>query len=141
MDSGWRAGQPQRPLLLVLTGIGPLLAWRKTAVSSMRYQLMWPLTSAVVTGVTMTALGVQFWAAGLCFSLCALVAGTIIQEFWRGSGVRQRATGTDRFTALIGLFARSRRRYAGYIVHLGIVLIFRPTGLVGKAFYSARLEV
>ncbi len=119
-------------MLLVLTGIGPLLAWRKTAVSSMRYQLMWPLTSAVVTGVTMTALGVQFWAAGLCFSLCALVAGTIVQEFWRGSGVRQRATGTDRFTALIGLFARSRRRYAGYIVHLGIVLIF--LGFGGNGF-------
>ncbi len=119
-------------MLLVLTGIGPLLAWRKTAVSSMRYQLMWPLTSAVVTGVTMTALGVQFWAAGLCFSLCALVAGTIVQEFWRGSGVRQRATGTDRFTALVGLFARSRRRYAGYIVHLGIVLIF--LGFGGNGF-------
>jgi cytochrome c-type biogenesis protein CcmF len=119
-------------MLLVLTGIGPLLAWRKTAFSSMRYQLMWPVLSAVVTGVAMTALGVQFWAAGLCFSLCALVAGTIIQEFWRGSGVRQRATGTDRFTALIGLFARSRRRYAGYIVHLGIVLIF--LGFGGNGF-------
>jgi cytochrome c-type biogenesis protein CcmF len=110
-------------ILLVLTGIGPLLAWRKTSASSLRYQLMWPAITAVAIGGTMTALGVQFWAAGLCFSLCGLVAATVFQEFWRGSGVRQRATGTDRFTALIGLFARSRRRYAGYIVHLGFVLI------------------
>jgi cytochrome c-type biogenesis protein CcmF len=110
-------------ILLVLTGIGPLLAWRKSTASSMRYQLTWPVLVGVAVSITMVALGVQFWAAGLCFGLCALVATTIIQEFWRGSGVRQRATGTDRLTALIGLFARSRRRYAGYIVHLGFVLV------------------
>jgi len=119
-------------MLLVLTGVGPLLAWRKSAVANMRHQFLWPVSAAVVTGVAMTAMGVQFWAAGLCFSLCALVATTIFQEFWRGSGVRQRATGTDRLTALIGLFARSRRRYAGYIVHLGIVLIF--LGFGGNGF-------
>ncbi len=119
-------------MLLVLTGVGPLLAWRKSAVSNMRHQFLWPVVSAVVMVATMTALGVQFWAAGLCFALCAFVAATITQEFWRGSGVRQRATGTDRLTALIGLFARSRRRYAGYIVHLGIVLIF--LGFGGNGF-------
>jgi len=119
-------------MLLVLTGVGPLLAWRKSAVANMWHQFLWPVSAALVTGVAMTALGVQFWAAGLCFSLCALVATTIFQEFWRGSGVRQRATGTDRLTALIGLFARSRRRYAGYIVHLGIVLIF--LGFGGNGF-------
>jgi cytochrome c-type biogenesis protein CcmH/NrfF len=78
------------------------------------------------------SLGVQFWAAGLCFALCGLVAGTIFQEFWRGSGVRQRTTGTDRMTALVGLFARSRRRYAGYIVHLGFVLVC--VGFGGNGF-------
>lgn len=110
-------------ILLLLTGIGPLLAWRKTTLASLRYQLMWPVLTALVVAVTMVSLGVQFWAAGLCFALCGLVAGTIFQEFWRGSGVRQRTTGTDRMTALVGLFARSRRRYAGYIVHLGFVLV------------------
>ncbi len=118
--------------LLLLAGIGPLLAWRKTAMSSMGHQLMWPVLSGLtVLGIVM-ALGVNFWAAGLCFGLCGFVFGTIMQEFWRGSGVRQRATGTDRFTAVIGLFARSRRRYAGYIVHLGIVLIF--FGFAGNGF-------
>lgn len=119
-------------ILLMLTGIGPLLAWRKSAVSSMRHQFLWPVLTAVATGVTMTALGAPFWAAGLCFALCGFVGATIGQEFWRGSGVRQRATGTDRLTAMIGLFARSRRRYAGYIVHLGIVLIF--LGFGGNGF-------
>jgi cytochrome c-type biogenesis protein CcmF len=118
--------------LLLLTGIGPLLAWRKTAMNSMVHQLMWPVLSGLAMTGTVMALGVNFWAAGLCFGLCGFVFGTILQEFWRGSGVRQRATGTDRFTALIGLFARSRRRYAGYIVHLGIVLIF--FGFAGNGF-------
>ena len=77
-----------------------------------------------MTGGGVVALGVPFWASGLCFGLCAFVATTIGQEFVRGAAVRQQTTGTDLFTALVGLFARSRRRYAGYIVHLGIVLIF-----------------
>jgi cytochrome c-type biogenesis protein CcmF len=119
-------------MLLVLAGIGPLLAWRKTALSNMRQQFLWPVSTAVVTVAALMALGVHFWASGLCFALCAFVAATVTQEFWRGSGVRQRATGTDRFTALVGLFARSRRRYAGYIVHLGIVLIF--LGFGGNGF-------
>jgi cytochrome c-type biogenesis protein CcmF len=118
--------------LLLLTGIGPLLAWRKSAMSNMMQQFLGPaLTGVVAAGIVMF-LGVKFWAAGLCFGLCGFVLGTITQEFWRGSGVRQRATGTDRFTALVGLFARSRRRYAGYIVHLGIVLIF--FGFAGNGF-------
>ena len=119
-------------MLLLLSGIGPLLAWRKTAISSLWHQLMWPVLSGLTIMGVVLALGVNFWAAGVCFGLCGFVFGTIAQEFWRGSGVRQRATGTDRFTALVGLFARSRRRYAGYIVHLGIVLIF--FGFAGNGF-------
>ncbi len=119
-------------MLLLLTGIGPLLAWRKSAMSNMVHQFLWPTLTGVVALVLVMALGMHFWAAGLCFALCGFVTGTIAQEFWRGSGVRQRATGTDRFTAMVGLFARSRRRYAGYIVHLGIVLIF--FGFAGNGY-------
>jgi cytochrome c-type biogenesis protein CcmF len=111
-------------ILLFLTGVGPLLAWRKSSLSNMWHQFMWPSLFAVATGAGMAALGVGFWASGLCFALCAFVTVTIGQEFVRGARVRQEATGTDAFTALVGLFARSRRRYGGYIVHVGIVLIF-----------------
>ena len=78
------------------------------------------------------AFGIPFWASGLCFALCAFVTVTIMQEFVRGARVRREATGTDLFTALVGLFARSRRRYGGYVVHLGIVLIF--LGFAGNGF-------
>jgi cytochrome c-type biogenesis protein CcmF len=100
-------------------------------VTALKNQFLWPtvVSIAVVAGVR--ALGVHFWAAGLCFGLCAFTAWTVVQEFWRGTNVRKEATGTDLFTALVGLFARSRRRYAGYLVHMGIVLVF--LGFAGNA--------
>jgi cytochrome c-type biogenesis protein CcmF len=111
-------------ILLFLTGIGPMMAWRKSTPANMRHQFLWPVGAAVATMAGVTALGVPIWASGLCFTLCAFVFTTIVQEFWRGAGVRRQTTGTDLFTALVGLFARSRRRYAGYVVHLGMVLVF-----------------
>ncbi|MEO5821017.1 MAG: cytochrome c-type biogenesis CcmF C-terminal domain-containing protein [Vicinamibacteraceae bacterium] len=119
-------------ILLALTGVGPLLAWRKSTVLNLRDQFLFPIGMGVLTGGGLAALGVHFWASGLCFALCAFVTGTMAQEFFRGARVRQQSTGTDLFTALVGLFARQRRRYAGYIVHLGIVLMF--LGFAGEGF-------
>ncbi len=118
--------------LLMLTGVGPLLAWRKSTLTNLRDQFLWPVAGAIVLGVGLYVLGVRVWASGLCFALCAFVTVTIGQEFVRGARVRQQATGTDVFTALVGLVARSRRRYGGYIIHLGIVLIF--LGFAGGGF-------
>jgi cytochrome c-type biogenesis protein CcmF len=119
-------------MLLLLTGIGPLLAWRKSSVSNMVHQFLWPTTAAVVTGGVLAFLGVRLWASGLCFALCAFVVVTIGQEFVRGAIVRKGATGSDILTAMIGLVARSQRRYGGYIVHVGIVLVF--LGFAGQGF-------
>jgi cytochrome c-type biogenesis protein CcmF len=119
-------------ILLFLTGIGPLLAWRKSTLSNLRTQFLWPAVAGAGVLSALAAFGLPIWASGLCFALCAWVATTIVQEFVRGAFVRRQATGTDLFTALVGLFSRSRRRYAGYVVHLGIVLIF--LGFAGKTF-------
>jgi cytochrome c-type biogenesis protein CcmF len=119
-------------VLLFLTGVGPLLAWRKSTVRNLREQFLWPIVFALVVAGSLVALGVRVWSSGICFALSAFVFGTIGQEFWRGARVRQGATGTDVFTALIGLIGRSRRRYGGYIVHLGIVLMF--LGFAGEGF-------
>ena len=110
--------------LLFLTGIGPLLAWRKSTPSNLIYQFTWPLTLAVATAVGLYAVGFRVWVSGLCFALCAFVLGTIGQEFVRGANVRREATETDLLTAMVGLVMRARRRYGGYIVHVGIVLMF-----------------
>jgi len=119
-------------IMLVLTGIGPLLAWRKSTVENLKDQFMWPVLSGLVTGGVLVALGVRVWSSGLCFALSAMVAGTLIQEFVRGANVRRGMTGTDVITAMIGLVSRNKRRYGGYIVHAGIVLIF--LGFAGNGF-------
>ncbi len=119
-------------ILLLLTGIGPLLAWRKSSVSNLINQFAWPVSIAIVTSGALFALGVRVWVSGACFALCAFVFGTIGQEFIRGAQVRRGATGSDILTAMIGLVGRSRRRYGGYIVHAGIVLMF--LGFAGQGF-------
>jgi cytochrome c-type biogenesis protein CcmF len=119
-------------LLLLLTGIGPLLAWRKSTLANVRDQFLVPTLCALVLGGALVALGVRVWTSGLCWALCGFVVGTIGQEFWRGARVRQSATGTDIVTALIGLVSRNKRRYGGYLVHVGIVLIF--LGFAGQGY-------
>ena len=119
-------------VLLVLTGVGPLLAWRKSSPSNLVYQFAWPVSLAVMTAVGLFAVGFRVWVSGLCFALCAFVIGTLGQEFIRGAQVRRGATGTDLVTALVGLVMRSRRRYGGYIVHVGIVLMF--LGFAGAGY-------
>ena len=118
--------------MLFLTGFGPLLAWRKATLSNLRDQFLWPTLAAVVVGGAVVALGVRIWSSGICFALSAFVTGTILQEFWRGANVRRGVTGTDILTALIGLVGRNKRRYGGYIVHLGIMLMF--LGFAGTGF-------
>ena len=119
-------------ILLVLTGIGPLLAWRKSTWTNLLQQFLWPSLAGLITAVALVAGGVRVWSSGVCFALCGFVFGTITQEFIRGAQVRRGVTGADIVTSMIGLVGRSRRRYGGYIVHLGIVLIF--LGFAGEGF-------
>lgn len=119
--------------LLLLTGIGPLIAWRKASPSNLKYQFTWPLTAAGVALVACFALGVhQSIAALICFAFCAFTGTTIAQEFARGVQIRRKNTGSDPFTALLGMMLRGRRRYGGYVVHVGIVLMF--FGFAGQAY-------
>ena len=119
-------------ILLLLTGVGPLLAWRKSTLINLRDSFLWPTTSGLVVGAAVVALGVRVWSSGICFALSGFVMGTIVQEFWRGARVRQQSTGTDIFTALVGLVGRNKRRYGGYVVHVGIVMMF--LGFAGEGF-------
>jgi cytochrome c-type biogenesis protein CcmF len=119
-------------MLLLLTGIGPLLAWRKSSVSNLRYQFLWPSVVAILTAAMVLGLGIRVWSSGLCFVFSGFVLGTVWQEIYRGAVIRRKSTGTDLLTATIGLIGRSRRRYGGYIVHVGIVLMF--LGFAGQGF-------
>ena len=126
----WMA--PLGLILLLLTGVAPLLAWRRSSLANLRDQFLWPVAVSAVAAGAMVALGVRVWSSGICFALCAFVFTTLLQEFVRGTAVRKEATGTDVLTAAVGLVTRERRRYGGYIVHLGIVLMF--LGFAGEGF-------
>src|SRR5262249_10193740 len=114
--------------LLFLTGVGPLLAWRKSTLKNLRDQFMWPVLSGTAVALLVTALGIPLWSSGLCFPLFGFVSRTILPGVLRGALVRRRNTGTDVFTALVGLVGRNKRRYGGYVVHIGIVLFFLGFG-------------
>src|SRR6185369_4769781 len=80
-------------VLLFLTGLGPLLAWRKSTVQNLLNQFAWPAGALAVTIAALVALHLTQWASLTCFGLCAFVFTTILQEFWRGAKVRRKNTG------------------------------------------------
>ncbi|MDB4981000.1 MAG: ccmF, partial [Myxococcales bacterium] len=116
-----------------LTGVGPGIAWRKATASHLRYQFALPLAALAVTLAICMATGLTAsWSATVCFSFCAFTGTTIAQEFWRGIAIRKKNTGNDALSALLGIVLRGKRRYGGYIVHVGIVLMF--VGFAGTAY-------
>jgi len=119
-------------LLLGLTGVGPLIAWRRASTSNLRRQFTGPVTFALVVLVLLLVLGMRNFHALIAYTLAAFVAGTIGQEFYKG--IRARHTMHDESipVAAVRLVARNRRRYGGYIVHAGIVILF--CGFAGLAF-------
>ncbi|MEO8909510.1 MAG: heme lyase CcmF/NrfE family subunit [Gemmatimonadaceae bacterium] len=128
-------------LLLLLTGIGPLIAWRRASVANLRRQFLIPVSVSITVGVLCFALGVHNIAALLSYTFGGLVVATIVQEFSKGVGARHRMYGESRIIALPRLIARNRRRYGGYIVHLGIVMIFAAfAGLAFKREFDLTLN-
>ena len=119
-------------LLLFLTGVGPLLAWRKTSTESLKRNFGWPLIAGLVAGAILFALGVRELFSVFCLILCVFVATTIGMEFYRGAKVIRARSGASWLTSAVDLTMRNTRRYGGYIVHMGMVLIF--VGLSGAAF-------
>src|SRR6516164_5406148 len=118
--------------ILFLTGVGPLLAWRKTSMDSLKRNFGWPLIVAAICGVAAFVLGYRDGASMLCFFLCGFVFWTIVMEFYRGAKVIAARTGMSMMMATHELSMRNTRRYGGYVVHFGMVLVF--IGLAGAAF-------
>ena len=118
--------------LLFLTGFGPLVAWRRTSPRALVRQFRAPLLAGAVTLAVPAAFGIDSPWGLACFGLCGFTFWTIVQEFARGVAVRRRNRPQPVFEALLGLFLRARRRYGGYVVHLGVVLMF--LGFAGKSY-------
>jgi cytochrome c-type biogenesis protein CcmF len=118
--------------LLLLTGIGPLLAWRKTSYDALKRNFAWPLGVGVAAGAVAFAFGFRDFYALICLILGVFVTLTIFSEFFRGARVISQRDGTNLITAVGELTMRNTRRYGGYVVHFGMVLIF--IGISGTAF-------
>jgi cytochrome c-type biogenesis protein CcmF len=118
--------------LLVLTGIGPLIAWRRASIPNLKRQFVAPLTGGALTLLMLLAVGMRDLWAVLAISFGAFVTVTVAQEFWRGVRARHRQYGEAWWLALGRLVGRNRRRYGGYIVHIGIVMLF--VAFSGMAF-------
>ena len=118
--------------ILFLTGVGPLLAWRKTSIDSLKRNFGRPLIMAAIATVVSFFLGYKDGASLLCFFLCGFVFWTIVMEFYRGAKVIAARTGMSMMMAAHELSMRNTRRYGGYVVHFGMVLVF--IGLAGAAF-------
>jgi cytochrome c-type biogenesis protein CcmF len=119
-------------LILFLTGVGPLLAWRKTSTESLKRNFGLPLAIGIVAGAIAFALGFRELYSLACLVLCVFVAATIVLEFYRGAKVIRARSGASFAACAIDLTMRNTRRYGGYIVHMGMVFVF--IGLAGAAF-------
>jgi cytochrome c-type biogenesis protein CcmF len=125
--------------LLLLMGIGPLLAWRRTSLRSLRQAVAWPAAAALVAGAILLAIGAGSSIPGLvAYTFCVFVLASIILEFVRGTRARRATSGGSWPAAFSALVARNRRRYGGYVVHAAIV--FLVLGVVGSSLYGTTRE-
>jgi cytochrome c-type biogenesis protein CcmF len=127
--------------LLVLTGVGPLIAWRKASAAQLRRRFVVPLVVAAVAAVpllALTDLSQNAVAAGTVIA-GVFVFACIVGEFWRGMKVRHALGGVSWPGALVTMVARNRRRYGGYAVHLGIVVLF--IGFAGSKGFVTESDV
>jgi cytochrome c-type biogenesis protein CcmF len=132
-----RLTTPLALVLVLLTGIGPVLAWRRVTWSSLRRILVIPLAAAAVTfiGAALLTDAADSIPSLLMFTFVAFVLAVVTQEFARGASARRTITGEAWPRALVRLAGRNRRRYGGYLVHAGIAVLF-----LGVAASSAFIQ-
>ena len=141
-----RVNIPIGLFLLFLTGIGPLLAWRSTSLRSIRRNFILPIIAMAAAAIALMIAGVRPWNDGddmhatifslVAFTLAAGVITAIAEEFLRGANVVRTQTGKNLLASAVLLTRRNTRRYGGYIIHFGIVVMF--IGIAGGAFNQAR---
>ena len=140
LDADWynRLMVPIGLFLLLLTGVGPLFAWRRTSTDSLRRNFQWPGVASLVLVGGLLAAGVRHLYALISFGFCLFVALTVIVEFYKGARSIAAKNQMNLLRATVELTHRNTRRYGGYLVHIGIVLMF--IGFTGHAFNQAEVK-
>jgi cytochrome c-type biogenesis protein CcmF len=127
-----RVNVPIGLFLLFLTGVGPLVAWRRSSLDSLRRNFLWPTIGMLGVIAGLYGAGVRNLYAMMSFGLCCFVTITIISEFFKGTAAIVAKDKLGWLPAFVELTHRNTRRYGGYVVHMGIVLMF--IGFTGAAF-------
>ncbi len=141
-----RVAVPIGLFLLFLTGVGPLLPWRSTSLKSIKRNFVLPTIVLWATVIVCLAVGVRPWKDGaldqgnfyalVAFALSTAVFTAILSEFLRGAGVIAKQTRRNLISSIYLLTRRNTRRYGGYIIHIGVVIIV--IGLAGAAFNQTK---
>jgi cytochrome c-type biogenesis protein CcmF len=126
-----RYAGPVAIFLLFLTGVGPLIAWRRATWVNLRKSFLWPAGAALVAAALLFVFGLRRFYPLAFLAMCAFVTATIVEEYQRGVRARMHR-GENALQALVGLLRRNQRRYGGYVVHLAVVLMF--VGFAGATF-------
>jgi len=123
--------------LLFLMGIGPAIAWRRASAENLKRNFLMPVAAGVVAAAVLRLLGVANTVVLVCLALVVFVTGTIVLDFYRASRARRR-TGDSWLEATWGLLHRQNRRYGGFVIHLGILVI--AVGVAGSQAWSVQTE-
>ncbi len=132
---------PLAIVLVLFTGIGPLLAWRRVSWASARRVFLWPTVVAAIVGLVLalfTDAAHRPWALAL-FAFAAFALTGLGQEFWRGARARRSLRGGSLPAALVAIVSRNRRRYGGYIVHVGIAVLL--IGIAASSSFQTKRDV
>ncbi|HTC73904.1 MAG TPA: cytochrome c-type biogenesis CcmF C-terminal domain-containing protein [Solirubrobacteraceae bacterium] len=129
-------------ILVLLSGVGPVIAWRRATLANARRNFLVPLGCALATLVALELAGInQKPLAIALFCLAAFVFGSVGQEFFRGTRARRAMAGEPVPRALLALVRRNRRRYGGYIVHIGIAVLFVGVAASSSFQHASQLSL
>jgi cytochrome c-type biogenesis protein CcmF len=132
---------PLAILLVLFTGIGPLLAWRRVSWDSAKRVFRVPITVALAATILLALFSDAAhkpWALAL-FGFAAFALAGLAQEFWTGAAARRKLSGESTPVAMVGLVTRNRRRYGGYIVHAGVAVLL--IGIAASSSFQTNRDV
>jgi cytochrome c-type biogenesis protein CcmF len=133
---------PLALVLVLLSGVGPVIAWRRATLANARRNFIVPLSCAALALIVLLAAGIASKPLALTMFCCAaFVLGSLGQEFWRGTRARMSTSGEAPPKALLGLVRRNRRRYGGYVVHLGMAVLFVGVAASSSFQHAAELSL
>lgn len=124
--------------LLLLMGVAPLTMWYKTSVKRLEMSLLWPALAALVVTAVLFALGIRYWAALLGMWIVIFSVILTLLEFWKGTRARMKR-GEKPWTAYGRLLSRNRRRYGGYWIHMGVLVM--AFGIIGTELFQQQTQL